>query len=68
MIHKMNDVANSLSSNFSSSRQYRKKMNTDSESALKTVLKNGLRIYIFELFFEETNVFLIQEKPHKLCD
>ena len=38
-----NNVAKSLSSNFSSSRQDRKKMNTYSESALKTTLKNGLK-------------------------
>ena len=40
---KNNNVAKSLSSNFSSCRQDRKKMNTDSESALKTTLKNGLK-------------------------
>jgi len=54
---KNNDnVAKSLSSNFSSSRQVRKKMNTDSESAIqncskfenwtlfgKTVLSSGKR-------------------------
>ena len=35
-----NNVAKSLSSNFSSSRQDRKKLNIYSESALKTTLKN----------------------------
>ena len=32
-----------LSTNFSSSRHDRKKLNTDSESALKAALKNGLK-------------------------
>ena len=35
----------------------RKKLNTYLKSALKTVLKNGLRIFIFEFFFEKTNFF-----------
>ena len=43
---KNNNVAKTLSSNFSSCRQDRKKMNTDSESALKTTLKMCLRNFL----------------------
>ena len=44
----------------------RKKLNTYLKSALKTVLKNGLRIYIFDSFLKK-QFFLIQEMLHKLC-
>ena len=47
--YEINNVAKSLSSSFSSSRQDRQKMNTDSESGLKTTLKNGLK-YVEEIF------------------
>ena len=36
-------ICKTLSSNFSSSRHDREKLNTDSESALKSALENGLK-------------------------
>ena len=51
------NVAKSLSSNFLSSRQDRKKMNTDSESALKTTLKNGLK-YVSKYFWDRQKCLL----------
>ena len=38
-------------------------MNTYSKSALKTALKNGFIIYIFEFFFWKNKCFLIHKKP-----
>ena len=38
-------------------------MNTYSKSALKTALKNGFIIYIFQFFFWKNKFFLIHKKP-----
>ena len=43
---KMLMICKTLSSNFSSSRHDRKKLNTDSESAIKTVIKKWSQMHL----------------------
>ena len=52
-------ICKTLMSYILSYRHDRKNLSTNSESALKTALKNGFIIYIFEFFL----FFLIHKKP-----